>query len=137
VAVLLGTAVAVMVPAATASVANPGVHGFSEILYAFSSAGNNNGSAFAGLSANTPFYNLALGIAMWVSRYWLMIPVLAIAGSLAAKRATAITAGTLPTHTPLFVTLLVTTVLLVGALTFLPALALGPIVEHLQLYGSH
>ena len=82
-------------------------------------------------------YNFALGIAMWVSRYWLMIPVLAIAGSLAAKRATAITAGTLPTHTPLFVTLLVTTVLLVGALTFLPALALGPIVEHLQLYGSH
>ncbi len=136
-AVLLGTAVAVMVPAATASVANPGAHGFSEILYAFSSAGNNNGSAFAGLSANTPFYNFALGIAMWVSRYWLMIPVLAIAGSLAAKRATAITAGTLPTHTPLFVTLLVTTVLLVGALTFLPALALGPIVEHLQLYGSH
>ena len=136
-AVLLGTAVAVTVPAATASVANPGVHGFSEILYAFSSAGNNNGSAFAGLSANTPFYNFALGIAMWVSRYWLMIPVLAIAGSLAAKRATAITAGTLPTHTPLFVTLLVTTVLLVGALTFLPALALGPIVEHLQLHGSH
>ena len=135
-AVLLGTAVAVMVPAATASVANPGVHGFSEILYAFSSAGNNNGSAFAGLSANTPFYNFALGIAMWVSRYWLMIPVLAIAGSLAAKRATAVTAGTLPTHTPLFVTLLVTTVLLVGALTFLPALALGPIVEHLQLHGS-
>ncbi len=137
VAVLLGTAVAVMTPAATASVGNPGVHGFSEILYAFSSAGNNNGSAFAGLSANTPFYNFALGIAMWVSRYWLMIPVLAIAGSLAAKRATAITAGTLPTHTPLFVTLLVTTVLLVGALTFLPALALGPIVEHLQLHGSH
>ena len=136
-AVLLGTAVAVMVPAATASVANPGTHGFSEILYAFSSAGNNNGRAFAGLAANTPFYNFALGIAMWVSRYWLMIPVLAIAGSLAAKRATAITAGTLPTHTPLFVALLVTTVLLVGALTFLPALALGPIVEHLQLHGSH
>jgi len=136
-AVLLGTAVAVTVPAATASVANPGAHGFSEILYAFSSAGNNNGSALAGLSANTPFYNFALGIAMWVSRYWLMIPVLAIAGSLAAKRATAITAGTLPTYTPLFVTLLVTTVLLVGALTFLPALALGPIVEHLQLHGSH
>ena len=136
VAVLLGTAVAVSVPAATASVANPGAHGFSEILYAFSSAGNNNGSAFAGLSANTPFYNFALGVAMWVSRYWLMIPVLAIAGSLAGKRATAITAGTLPTHTPLFVALLVTTVLLVGALTFLPALALGPIVEHLQLYGA-
>jgi K+-transporting ATPase ATPase A chain len=136
-AVLLGTAVAVVVPAATASVASPGVHGFSEILYAFSSAGNNNGSAFAGLSANTPFYNFALGIAMWVSRYWLMIPVLAIAGGLAAKRATAITAGTLPTHTPLFVSLLVITVLLVGALTFLPALALGPIVEHLLLQGSH
>ena len=136
-AALLGTAVAVAAPAATASVANPGAHGFSEILYAFSSAGNNNGSAFTGLSANTPFYNFALGVAMWVSRYWLMIPVLAIAGSLAGKRATAVTAGTLPTHTPLFVTLLVTIVLLVGALTFLPALALGPIVEHLQLYGGH
>ena len=134
--VLIGTAVAVTLPAATGSVANPGMHGFSQILYAFSSAGNNNGSAFAGLSANTPFYNLALGVAMWVSRYWLMLPVLAIAGSLARKRASAVTAGTLPTHTPLFVTLLVTTVLLVGALTFLPALALGPIVEHLQLYGE-
>jgi K+-transporting ATPase ATPase A chain len=137
VAVLSGTAVAVMVPAATAGVANPGAHGFSEMLYAFSSAGNNNGSAFAGLSADTPFYNVALGVTMWVARYWLMIPVLAIAGSLASKRSTAVTAGTLPTHTPLFVTLLVTTVLLVGALTFLPALALGPIVEHLQLVGSH
>jgi potassium-transporting ATPase potassium-binding subunit len=134
--VLLGTAVAVTVPAATASVANPAVHGFSEILYAFSSAGNNNGSAFAGLATNTPFFNLALGVAMWASRYWLMIPVLAVAGSLAAKRATAVTAGTLPTHTPLFVTLLVSVVLLVGVLTFVPALALGPIVEHLQLYGS-
>jgi K+-transporting ATPase ATPase A chain len=134
--VLVGTAVAVMVPAATASVANPGVHGYSEILYAFSSAGNNNGSAFAGLSADTAFYNLALGIAMWASRYWLLVPVLAIAGSLAAKRMTATTAGTLPTHTPLFVTLLVTTVLLVGALTFLPAVALGPIAEQLQLPGS-
>jgi potassium-transporting ATPase potassium-binding subunit len=134
---LLGTAVAVMVPVATASVANPAVHGFSEILYAFSSAGNNNGSAFAGLSANTPFYNIALGVVMWASRYWLIVPVLAIAGSLAAKRATAVTAGTLPTHTPLFVTLLVFVVLLVGALTFVPALALGPLVEHLQLYGSH
>jgi K+-transporting ATPase ATPase A chain len=126
-----------MVPAATASVANPAAHGFSEILYAFSSAGNNNGSAFAGLSANTPFYNFALGIVMWVSRYWIIVPVLALAGSLAAKRGTAITAGTLPTHTPLFVTLLVSVVLLVGALTFVPALALGPIVEHVQLYGSH
>jgi potassium-transporting ATPase potassium-binding subunit len=135
--VLLGTAVAVLVPAAIGSVANPAMHGFSEILYAFSSAGNNNGSAFAGLSANTPFYNIALGVVMWISRYWLMVPVLAIAGSLASKRATVITAGTLPTHTPLFVTLLVFVVLLVGALTFVPALALGPIVEHLQLYGSH
>ena len=135
--VLIGTAVAVTLPAATDSVASPGMHGFSEILYAFSSAGNNNGSAFAGLSANTPFYNLALGAAMWVSRYWLMLPVLAMAGSLAGKRASAVTAGTLPTHTPLFVALLVSIVLLLGALTFLPALALGPIVEHLQLHGSH
>jgi K+-transporting ATPase ATPase A chain len=132
--VLIGTAIASVLPAGTGSVANPGAHGFSEILYAFSSAGNNNGSAFAGISANTPFYNTALGIAMWISRYWLMVPVLAVAGSLARKRATAITVGTLPTHTPLFVTLLVFTVLLVGALTFFPALALGPIVEHMQLY---
>lgn len=131
--VLVGTAIASVTPAAVSSVANPGVHGFSEILYAFSSAGNNNGSAFGGLSANTPFYNIALGIAMWASRYWLMIPVLALAGSLAAKKATAVTAGTLPTHTPLFITLLVGVVLMVGALTFVPALALGPIVEHLQM----
>ena len=135
--VLIGTAIACLLPAGTAGVGNPGAHGFSEILYAFSSAGNNNGSAFASLSANTPFYNLALGAAMWISRYWLMIPVMAIAGSLAAKRATAVTAGTLPTHTPLFVVMLVGTVLLVGALTFVPALALGPIVEHLQMLGSH
>jgi K+-transporting ATPase ATPase A chain len=133
--VLVGTAIASVVPAGTSSVLNPGAHGFSEILYAFSSAGNNNGSAFAGLSANTPFYNVMLGIAMWGSRYWLMVPVLAIAGSLAAKRATAVTAGTLPTHTPLFVAMLVGVVLLVGALTFIPALALGPIVEHLQMIG--
>jgi K+-transporting ATPase ATPase A chain len=134
--VLVGTAVASVVSVGTSSVANPGAHGFSEILYAFSSAGNNNGSAFAGLSANTPFYNAMLGVAMWVSRFWLMIPVLAIAGSLAAKRATAVTAGTLPTHTPLFITLLVGVVLLVGALTFVPALALGPVVEHLQMIGK-
>jgi K+-transporting ATPase ATPase A chain len=134
--VLVGTAIASVTPAAVSSVANPGVHGFSEILYAFSSAGNNNGSAFAGLSANTPFYNIALGIAMWASRYWLMIPVLALAGSLAAKKATAVTAGTLPTHTPLFITLLVGVVLMVGALTFVPALALGPIVEHLQMIAA-
>jgi len=134
--VLVGTAVASVLPAGTSSVGNSGAHGFSEILYAFSSAGNNNGSAFASISANTPFYNTMLGVAMWLSRYWLMIPVLAIAGSLAAKRATAVTAGTLPTHTPLFVTILVGVVLLVGALTFVPALALGPLVEHLQLIAK-
>jgi K+-transporting ATPase ATPase A chain len=133
--VLIGTAVASVVPDAVANVGNPGPHGFSEILYAFSSAGNNNGSAFGGLSANNPFYNVALGIAMWLARYWLMIPVLAIAGSLAAKRTMATTAGTLPTHGPLFVSLLVGVVLLVGALTFVPALALGPVVEHLQMVG--
>jgi K+-transporting ATPase ATPase A chain len=133
---LVGTAIASVIPAGTGSVGNPGPHGFSEILYAFSSAGNNNGSAFGSISANTPFYNTALGIAMWISRYWLIIPVLAIAGSLAAKRATATTAGTLPTHTPLFITMLVGVVLLVGALTFVPALALGPVVEHLQMIGS-
>jgi len=132
---LIGTAIGSVLPAGTAGTANPAAHGFSEILYAFSSAANNNGSAFAGLSANTPFYNIALGIAMWVSRYWLMIPVLAIAGSLASKRATAVTAGTLPTHTPLFIVWLVAVVLMVGALTFVPALALGPVVEHLQMTG--
>ena len=131
--VLVGAAIASVSTAGVSSVANPGVHGFSEILYAFSSAGNNNGSAFAGISANTPFYNIALGVVMWASRYWLMIPVLALAGSLARKKATAVTAGTLPTHTPLFITMLVGVVLMVGALTFVPALALGPIVEHLQM----
>jgi K+-transporting ATPase ATPase A chain len=134
--VLSGAAIASVTPAAIGSVANPAAHGFSEILYAFSSAGNNNGSAFAGLSANTPFYNVALGIAMWASRYWLMIPVLALAGSLAAKKATVVTAGTLPTHTPLFIAVLVGVVLMVGALTFVPALALGPIVEHLQMIAK-
>jgi potassium-transporting ATPase potassium-binding subunit len=133
VVVLLGTAVASVLPAATSRIANPGAHGFSEILYAFSSAGNNNGSAFAGLSADNPFYNFALGIAMWIARFWLIIPVLAIAGSLARKRAVAVTAGTLPTHTPLFVLLLVGVVLLVGALNFVPALALGPVAEQLQM----
>jgi K+-transporting ATPase ATPase A chain len=134
--VLVGTAIAVVTPAAVASVANPAVHGFSEILYAMSSAGNNNGSAFAGISANTPFYNITLGVLMWASRFWLMIPVLAFAGSLAAKKSTAVTAGTLPTHTPLFITLLVGVILMVGALTFVPALALGPIVEHLQMIAK-
>ncbi|MEN6493400.1 MAG: potassium-transporting ATPase subunit KdpA, partial [Thermoguttaceae bacterium] len=131
--VLAGTATAVVGPWGTASMTNPGPHGFSQVLYAFSSAGNNNGSAFAGLIANTPFYNLALGLAMLVARYWLAIPVLAIAGSLVRKKATPTSAGTLSTHTPLFVVLLVGVVILVGALTFVPALALGPIVEHLQL----
>jgi len=132
---LIGTAIATALPAGTSAVGNPGPHAFSEILYAFSSAGNNNGSAFASISANVPFYNIALAIAMWLSRYWLMIPVLAIAGSLAAKRTTATTAGTLPTHTPLFIVMLVGVVLMVGALTFVPALALGPLVEHLMRIG--
>jgi K+-transporting ATPase ATPase A chain len=134
--VLIGTALAVVLDAGLAGLSNPGPHGFSQVLYAFSSAGNNNGSAFAGLSANTPFYNTALGIAMWASRFWLMVPVLAIAGSLAAKKNVPPGSGTLPTHTPLFVGLLVGTVLLVGALTFVPALALGPVVEHLILFSA-
>jgi K+-transporting ATPase ATPase A chain len=128
--VLVGTAIAVLVEPGKAGVANPGAHGFSEILYAFSSAANNNGSAFAGISANTPFYNTALGIAMLLGRYWLAVPVLAIAGSLAAKKRAPAGLGSLPTHTPLFVALLIGTVLLLGALTYVPALALGPIVEH-------
>ena len=115
------------------SIYNPGTHGFSEVLYAFSSMGNNNGSAFAGLGANNPFYNLTGGIAMWLARYWLAIPTLAIAGALAGKKLTPAGPGTLPTHTPLFVVLLVGVVVIVGALTFFPALALGPIVEHLQM----
>jgi K+-transporting ATPase ATPase A chain len=133
--VLLGTAIAVLTDAGRAGVANPGPHGFSEILYGFSSAGNNNGSAFAGLSANTPFYNTALGIAMLLGRYWLAVPVLAIAGALAAKRKVPLGVGTLPTHTPLFVVLLIGTVIIVGALAFFPVLALGPIVEQLIMTG--
>jgi K+-transporting ATPase ATPase A chain len=132
---LVGTAIAVSMAAGRAGTANPGAHGFSEILYAFSSTAGNNGSAFAGLSANTPFYNTLLGVVMWVSRYWLIVPVLAIAGSLAAKKRVPAGAGTLPTHTPLFVVLLAATVLIVGALAFFPALALGPIVEELQFVG--
>ena len=131
--VLGGTALALMLEVGKAAVFNNGAHGFSEVLYAFSSAGNNNGSAFAGLSANTPFYNLMLGLIMLFSRYWLIIPVLAIAGSLANKKIVPAGAGTLPTHTPLFAVLLMITVLMVGALTFVPALALGPIVEHIQM----
>ncbi|MEO8630827.1 MAG: potassium-transporting ATPase subunit KdpA, partial [Betaproteobacteria bacterium] len=132
---LAGTAIAVAMDAGKAGVANPGAHGFSEILYAFSSASNNNGSAFAGLSANTPFYNTALAIVMLFSRYWLIVPVLAIAGALVAKKKVPAGLGTLPTHTPLFAAMLVGTVIIIGALTFIPAIALGPIVEHLALYG--
>jgi K+-transporting ATPase ATPase A chain len=135
--VLCGTALAVSLEAGRSTTTNPGPHGFTQILYALSSAGNNNGSAFAGLGANNLFYNSLLGVAMLVARYWLIIPVLAIAGSLAKKKQTPVTAGTLPTHTPLFVVLLAGVVVLVGALTFVPALALGPVVEHLQLTASH
>lgn len=135
--VLGGTAIAVMADAGKAGMLNPGSHGFSEVLYAFSSAGNNNGSAFAGLSANTPFYNWILALTMLVSRFGLIIPVLAIAGSLASKKIVPVGLGTLPTHTPLFILLLIMTVLMVGALTFIPALALGPIAEHLQMTNGN
>ena len=137
--VVVGTAVAVMAPAGLAGISNPGIHGFSEILYALSSASNNNGSAFAGLSANTPFYNTLLGICMFLARFPLAIGMLAIAGSLAAKKSVPLSAGTLPTHTPLFIVLLAMTVVVIGALTFLPALALGPVAEQLMatpLVGS-
>ncbi len=129
--VLVGTAIAVVVGAGKRGVLNPGPHGFSEVLYAFSSAANNNGSAFAGLSTNTPFYNTALGVAMFFGRFWVKIPVLALAGALARKKRVPPSPGTLPTHTPLFVVMLVGVIVIVGALTFIPALALGPIVEHL------
>jgi len=135
--VVIGTAVAVMSPAGVAGVSNPGAHGFSEMLYAVSSASNNNGSAFGGLSANTPFWNVLLGICMFLARFPLAIAMLAMAGSLAAKRHVPPSAGTLPTHTPLFVTLLACVVIVVGALTFLPALALGPIAEHLMSATGH
>nr|WP_198981982.1 potassium-transporting ATPase subunit KdpA [Herbaspirillum sp. ASV7] len=131
--VLIFTAISVMVEGGLAGIANPGAHGFSEILYAFSSAANNNGSAFAGLSANTPYYNITTGIAMWLGRFGIIVPVLAMAGSLAGKKRLAATSGTLPTHGPLFVALLIGAVILVGALTYVPALALGPVVEHLQM----
>jgi K+-transporting ATPase ATPase A chain len=132
--VLAGTAIAVVSKAGIAGIANPGAHGFSEVLYAFSSAGNNNGSAFAGLSANTPFYNTLLGTAMFFGRFWLMIPVLAMAGSLAAKKHIPASTGTLPTDTPLFALFLLAVIMIVGALTFLPALALGPIAEYMAVF---
>lgn len=130
--VLIGTAIACIVPAGTAPLGNPGAHGFSEILYAFSSGANNNGSAFGGLTASGMFYAIAIGMCMLVGRYWVIVPVLAIAGSLARKKSIPESAGTLPTHNTLFVALLVGTIVLVGALTFIPALALGPIAERLQ-----
>ncbi len=132
--VLAGTAIAVMAGDGIAGIANPGAHGFSEILYAFTSAANNNGSAFAGLSANTPFYNGLLSVAMWFGRFGVIVPVLALAGGLAAKKRITASVGTMPTHGPLFIVLLIGTVVLVGALNYVPALALGPVVEHLMLY---
>jgi K+-transporting ATPase ATPase A chain len=131
---LTGTALGVTTTAGVSSMANPGAHGFSEVLYAFTSASNNNGSAFAGLNANTFFYNLLLGLAMFMGRYWLAVPILAVAGSLARKKIVPAGAGTLGTHTPLFVLFLVSVILIFAALLHFPALALGPIVEHLTLY---
>jgi K+-transporting ATPase ATPase A chain len=137
VVVLVGTAIGVVTEGGKAGIANPGAHGFSEILYAFTSAGNNNGSAFAGLSANTPFYNLGLGIAMWLGRFWPIVAALAIGGSLAAKKRIPVTEGTMPTHGPLFISLLIGTILLIGVLNYVPALALGPVVEHFMLTQAH
>lgn len=135
--VLGGTALAVALEAGRTGIANPGAHGFSEILYAFSSAANNNGSAFAGISADTPFYNITLAIAMCLGRFGVIVPVLALAGALASKKRIPVTDGTLPTHGPLFVLLLVGTVLMVGLLNYVPALALGPVVEHVQMLRAH
>jgi K+-transporting ATPase ATPase A chain len=133
----VGTAIAVVTSAGLATIWNTGgPHGFSEVLYAFSSAANNNGSAFAGLGANTPFYNTALGICMFFARYWLIVPALAIAGSLVQKKKVPESAGTLPTHTPLFIAWLIGVIMIVGALSFIPALALGPIVEHLMVFAK-
>jgi len=134
--VLLGTALAVTTGLGAAGVANPGAHGFSEILYGLTSAANNNGSAFAGLSANTPFYNTLLAVAMWFGRFAVIVPVLAIAGSLASRQRLPATPGTLPTHGLMFVAMLAAIVVLVGVLNYVPALALGPVVEHLQLFGE-
>lgn len=133
--VLIGTAASLIAGTGQSSMSNPGAHGFSQLLYNYTSIANNNGSAFGGFSANVPFHNLLGGVLMWLSRFWLIVPVLALAGSLARKRVVPASSGTLPTHTPLFVVLLATIVLVVGALTFIPALALGPIVEHLQMGG--
>jgi K+-transporting ATPase ATPase A chain len=134
--VLVGSAIAVVTKAGLAGLANPGPHGLSEVLYAFASAGNNNGSAFAGLTASTPFYDTMLGLCIFTARYWVIIPVLAISGSLLTKKSVPISLGTLPTHTPLFVVFLASVVIIVGALTFFPAWSLGPIVEHLMMLGA-
>jgi K+-transporting ATPase ATPase A chain len=131
--VLVGTAVGLTAQAGMTGIANPGAHGFSEVLYAFSSAGNNNGSAFAGLSVNTPFYNTMLGIVMWLGRFWPIVAALAIGGSLAAKKRIPVSEGTMPTHGPLFIALLIGTIILIGVLNYVPALALGPVVEHFLL----
>jgi K+-transporting ATPase ATPase A chain len=133
--VLTGTALGVVLPQVKSAIFNPGPHGLSEVLYAFSSCANNNGSAFAGLSTNNLFYNIVLAMAMFFARYWLLVPALAIAGSLSKKKIVPVSAGTLPTHTPLFIVFLVMVILIVGALTFFPALALGPIVEHLMMHN--
>jgi potassium-transporting ATPase potassium-binding subunit len=134
--VLIGTAIAVSTAAGKAGVANPGAHGFSEILYAYSSVANNNGSAFAGLSANTVFYNVSTGLAMFIARFWPIVAALGIAGSLAAKKRVPVTDGTMPTHGPLFIALLIGSILLIGVLTYVPALALGPVVEHFMLAAA-
>jgi K+-transporting ATPase ATPase A chain len=134
--ILVLTAIGVMTDAGKLGPSNPGAHGFSEILYAFTSQVANNGSAFAGINGNTPFYNLMGAVAMWFGRFWLAIPALALAGSLAKKKSVPASAGTLPTHTALFVVMLVSTIIIVGALTFFPALALGPIVEHLKMIAT-
>lgn len=130
------TAVAVVLPPAVASMANPGPHGFSEVLYAYSSQAGNNGSAFAGLTGNTPFYNLTGGVAMFVGRFFVIIPAMAIAGSLAAKKTLPASSGTFPTTGALFVGLLVGVILIIGGLAFFPALALGPVVEHLAMQAN-
>ena len=135
--VLLSAAIASVTQVGVKSIANPGAHGFTEIFYTFTSMGNNNGSSFAGLNANTPFYNLLGGVVMLLGRYWIAIPALAIAGSLVQKKTIPKSSGTLATHTPLFITLLVGVTLVLGALSFLPALALGPIVEQLMLWGQY
>jgi K+-transporting ATPase ATPase A chain len=131
------TAISVLVPAGLAGPLNPGAHGFTEILYAFSSQTGNNGSAFAGLTGNTVYYNSAGGVAMWLGRYMMVIPILALAGALAGKKVVPEGPGTLRTDTPLFVGLLIGVIFIVGALTFFPALALGPILDHLQLFAGH